>query len=213
NPEADIGIHLTMTSEWDHYRWRPLTPADRVPSLVDKDGFFWKTTKELFEHAVLDEIEIEARAQIEVALRWGLNLLHIRRGQKDPRRGRCDAGELPDARRAVAKHCGVGGTAAPVLDQRRSVSCRFAAAYFRASSRLSDSYTAEPRSARSALSELVSCSTTSPSATSPRRYMRAKAGNWPSIVGVMTGHFFQELSHPGLPTAKVTRASIPCSDP
>lgn len=40
NPEADIGIHLTMTSEWDHYRWRPLTPADRVPSLVDKDGFF-----------------------------------------------------------------------------------------------------------------------------------------------------------------------------
>lgn len=114
NPEADVGIHLTVTSEWDHYRWRPLSPADRVPSLVDKDGFFWRTTKELFEHAVLDEIDIEARAQIEMALRWGLNLLHIRRGQKDPRRGRCDAGELPDARRAVAKNCGVGATAALV---------------------------------------------------------------------------------------------------
>lgn len=77
HPEADVGLHLTLTSEWEHYRWRPLSPPDRVPSLLDEDGFLWRTTKDIFDHAVLSEMEIEARAQIEYALTCGLNPSHI----------------------------------------------------------------------------------------------------------------------------------------
>lgn len=77
NPEADIGIHLTLTSEWTHYRWRPISSLDRVPSLVDQDGYFWQTTRQVFDHAKLSEMEIEARAQIEMALRCGIKPTHL----------------------------------------------------------------------------------------------------------------------------------------
>lgn len=77
NPKADVGLHLTLTSEWEHYRWRPVSSPDRVRSLVDEYGFLWRTTKDIFDHAVLSEMEIEARAQIEFTLRCGLKPTHI----------------------------------------------------------------------------------------------------------------------------------------
>src|SRR4026207_2293364 len=40
NPQADLGLHLTLTSEWTSFRWGPVVPKDRVKSLLDKDGFF-----------------------------------------------------------------------------------------------------------------------------------------------------------------------------
>src|SRR5271163_5369108 len=40
HPDADLGIHLDLNSEWTSFRWRPISAADRVPSLLDADGYF-----------------------------------------------------------------------------------------------------------------------------------------------------------------------------
>jgi len=77
NPGADIGIHLTLTSEWPAYRWRPVLGAERVPSLVDSDGCFWRTAAEVFAHARLDEAEEELRAQLDTAIHAGIDVTHI----------------------------------------------------------------------------------------------------------------------------------------
>ena len=43
NPQADLGLHLTLTSEWTSFRWGPVTSKDRVSSLLDKTGHFYRT--------------------------------------------------------------------------------------------------------------------------------------------------------------------------
>ena len=53
-PALDIGVHLTLTSEWRHYRWRPLTGASQASGLVDGDGYMWPKVKPLRERAVPD---------------------------------------------------------------------------------------------------------------------------------------------------------------
>jgi predicted glycoside hydrolase/deacetylase ChbG (UPF0249 family) len=74
NPEIDVGIHLCLTSEWDRVKWRPLTPA---PSLVDKDGYFPATTRQLVEAKPKpEEVERELRAQIELIKRHLPRLSH-----------------------------------------------------------------------------------------------------------------------------------------
>ncbi len=73
-PDDDIGIHFTLNSELDHYRWRPLTCA---PSLLDGDGGFPRTLPDLWDHADLDEVHRELMAQLERALLWGFDLTHI----------------------------------------------------------------------------------------------------------------------------------------
>src|SRR3954449_11678852 len=42
NPMLDIGVHLTLTSEWDRYRWAPISTVSRASGLIDEDGFFWR---------------------------------------------------------------------------------------------------------------------------------------------------------------------------
>lgn len=71
---VDIGIHLTLNSELDCYRWGPLTAA---PSLLDGDGGFPRTVADLWDHADLDEVRRECRAQIERARLWGFDITHL----------------------------------------------------------------------------------------------------------------------------------------
>ena len=70
----DIGVHLTLTAEWDLYRWAPITHA---PSLLDGDGGFPRTVDDLWDHADLDEARRECRAQIERAILWGFDVSHL----------------------------------------------------------------------------------------------------------------------------------------
>lgn len=70
----DIGVHLTLNAEHDQYRWGPLTQA---PSLLDGDGGFPRTVGDLWEHADLDEVRRECRAQIERAIVWGFDVTHL----------------------------------------------------------------------------------------------------------------------------------------
>ena len=77
NPQYDYGIHLTLTSEWDHYRWGPVADPDKVPSLVDPDGYLWDNTGLVAANVRTEEVEIELRAQIDRAKKFGVPLSHL----------------------------------------------------------------------------------------------------------------------------------------
>ena len=70
----DVGVHLTLNAEWDLYRWGPITQA---PSLLDGDGGFPRTVEDVWDHADLDEVRRECRAQIERAILWGFDVSHL----------------------------------------------------------------------------------------------------------------------------------------
>ncbi|MFH1742818.1 MAG: ChbG/HpnK family deacetylase, partial [bacterium] len=77
NPGADIGVHLTFTNEYEEYKWGPVSPVSEVPDLVDSDGHFYLTTKEVWQHGSAEQIEVEMRAQIEKALVAGVRPTHL----------------------------------------------------------------------------------------------------------------------------------------
>jgi predicted glycoside hydrolase/deacetylase ChbG (UPF0249 family) len=70
----DVGVHLTLNAEHELYRWGPVTHA---PSLLDGDGGFPRTVEDVWEHADLDEVTKELRAQIERAILWGFDVTHL----------------------------------------------------------------------------------------------------------------------------------------
>lgn len=77
NPQFDSGIHLTLTCEWENYKFGPIAPVAEVPSLVDENGHFFKKREQLEKNAVPSEIEKELEAQIEKFLKFGLTPSHI----------------------------------------------------------------------------------------------------------------------------------------
>ena len=77
HPEKDFGIHLTLNSEFGSYRWGPVAARDKVPTLVDKDGYLFKSKDEVIAKARPAEVEIELRAQIDRALAAGIRLSHL----------------------------------------------------------------------------------------------------------------------------------------
>lgn len=76
HPETDFGLHLTLTSERVFYRWGPVAPRDKVPSLVDSNGYFHLDWTEA-THIDAKEVELELRAQIEKALAMGIRPTHL----------------------------------------------------------------------------------------------------------------------------------------
>jgi chitin disaccharide deacetylase len=78
NPGWCVGVHLCLMGEWIGYRWRPVLPWDKVKSLVDKNGFLYQTVEEVqAANFKPDEMEAELRAQIELALQYGINVQYI----------------------------------------------------------------------------------------------------------------------------------------
>lgn len=75
--DADIGVHITHTSEWASYKWGPVAGRARVPSMIDGRGYFYPKTADVYAHARLDEVEAETRAQIELALAAGIDVTHL----------------------------------------------------------------------------------------------------------------------------------------
>jgi hypothetical protein len=79
HPKVAFGVHLTVISEWPHYRWGPVTSRDKVPSLIDEAGYFYTFQRmpELLAQVRLDQLELEFRSQIETVLAAGLEPTHL----------------------------------------------------------------------------------------------------------------------------------------
>ena len=77
HPNADLGLHLTLTSEWQDYRWGSVASNDRVASLLGPDGTFPRETQPVSEKAKPAEVELELRAQVERALAMGIRPTHL----------------------------------------------------------------------------------------------------------------------------------------
>lgn len=73
----DLGIHLTLTSEWASYRWRPVSVCSQASGLVDDDGYFWRDVPALRQHLVVEAAVTELRTQIEIGIAAGLRPTHI----------------------------------------------------------------------------------------------------------------------------------------
>lgn len=77
HPDADLGLHLTLTSEWKTYRWGPVESKDKVPSLLDPTGYLWHDTPQAISNVKADDVEREIRAQIERAVALGIHPTHL----------------------------------------------------------------------------------------------------------------------------------------
>jgi predicted glycoside hydrolase/deacetylase ChbG (UPF0249 family) len=77
HPDADLGLHLTLTSEWTGFRWGPVLPRTRVPSLFDQSGYLYPTEDVAAARINPRHAEAEIRAQIERARAYGIRPTHL----------------------------------------------------------------------------------------------------------------------------------------
>jgi hypothetical protein len=77
NPSVDAGLHLTLTAEWDDYRWGPLMGKPAVPGLVDEQGALWPSVEAVVKNAKADEVESEIVAQINRGRAMGFEPTHL----------------------------------------------------------------------------------------------------------------------------------------
>src|SRR5512138_455136 len=77
NSQLDLGVHLTLTSEWASYRWAPISTVSRRSGLIDGSGYFWRRLPMLGPKVVPEAAEAEMRAQIERALAAGIDVTHL----------------------------------------------------------------------------------------------------------------------------------------
>ncbi len=77
NPQASIGVHTTLTSEWGGYKWGPVLGRTAVPSLCTEMGYFHADVPFVYLNAKPEEVEKEVRAQIDKAILAGIDVTHI----------------------------------------------------------------------------------------------------------------------------------------
>ena len=77
HPQADLGLHLTLTSEWKYYRWGPVIGRERVPSLLDDSGYLYSLERDAAAHVDVKQAELEIRAQIARARALGIQPTHL----------------------------------------------------------------------------------------------------------------------------------------
>ncbi|MGD8626976.1 MAG: polysaccharide deacetylase family protein [Anaerolineae bacterium] len=74
---ADLGVHLTLTSEWDGYRWGPISTRDPASGLLDGEGYFRRRAEPVQEQAAPEAVQIEMGAQVDRALAAGIDVTHL----------------------------------------------------------------------------------------------------------------------------------------
>ena len=77
HPEADLGVHLTLTSEWQTYRWGPVSTRDPASGLLDEEGCFHRRSQDVWAFADLAAVKVELEAQVERALKAGMHPTHL----------------------------------------------------------------------------------------------------------------------------------------
>ncbi len=76
-PGYDMGVHLTLTCEWDSYRWPALSSRDPASGLLDAEGYLWRTSREAVKNITVEVATGEMRRQLETALAAGIDVTHI----------------------------------------------------------------------------------------------------------------------------------------
>jgi chitin disaccharide deacetylase len=77
NSKYDVGVHLTLTCEYELYRWRALSSVDPNTGLLDHERSLWRTAEEAIKNVNVKAAEAELRAQIQTALDAGVKVSHI----------------------------------------------------------------------------------------------------------------------------------------
>ncbi len=77
HPDADLGVHLALNSEWVDFRWRSVSSTDRVPSLLDEQGYLPLLETTVAQRARPSEVEVELAAQVERARAFGIRISHL----------------------------------------------------------------------------------------------------------------------------------------
>ncbi|HET6767895.1 MAG TPA: polysaccharide deacetylase family protein [Chitinophagaceae bacterium] len=77
HPAADLGLHITLTSEWKYYKWGPVTAKEKVPGLVNKNGFLYSSVDSVYQNATASEVETETRNQVLRAKHFGIDPTHL----------------------------------------------------------------------------------------------------------------------------------------
>jgi predicted glycoside hydrolase/deacetylase ChbG (UPF0249 family) len=77
HPDADLGLHLALTSEWKTFRWGSVEAKDKVPSLLEPLGTLWPLTENVAKNAKPQEVELEYRAQVKRAIASGIHPTHL----------------------------------------------------------------------------------------------------------------------------------------
>ncbi|MBT8321657.1 MAG: polysaccharide deacetylase family protein, partial [Eudoraea sp.] len=77
NPRADLGLHLTLNSEWNLYKWGPVSSRDSVSSLLNDKGYFYASVDSLRAAGKAEEVEWELRNQVKKALDAGIDVTHL----------------------------------------------------------------------------------------------------------------------------------------
>lgn len=77
HPNHDLGMHLTLTSEWKHYKWSPVSDCGDMAGLVDSNGYLFDNCADFASHAKSEAVEQELRAQIEKARSLGIEPTHL----------------------------------------------------------------------------------------------------------------------------------------
>ena len=77
HPSVDLGVHLTLTCEWDAYRWGPISTRDAATGLIDEEGYFYRQSEPVQEHGDPAAIQMELLAQVERALKARIDVTHV----------------------------------------------------------------------------------------------------------------------------------------
>jgi len=77
NPNHDLGLHLTLTSEWKHFKWGPVSECGEMTGLVDSLGYFYDNCADFASNAKPEDVEAELRAQIKKAKDMGIEPTHL----------------------------------------------------------------------------------------------------------------------------------------
>jgi predicted glycoside hydrolase/deacetylase ChbG (UPF0249 family) len=77
NPSADLGLHITLTSEWKYYKWGPVTAKEKVPGLVNKNGFLYSSVDSVIKLPAPEKLRTEIRNQVIRAKQFGVDPTHL----------------------------------------------------------------------------------------------------------------------------------------
>lgn len=77
HPGVDMGVHMTLTSEWETYRWGPISTNDIASGMIDSEGFFYHSSEQAQEFGNPAAVQHEMSTQVERAKAFGINPTHI----------------------------------------------------------------------------------------------------------------------------------------